>query len=191
MGCVFNALPYSQVPQHQASQILTSLAAHSSVQGRLAWCLFEVTSQTRKSLICTRSIRLDLVCRDLPWDWQGKWYLKIRALPALGYAMRSSLLLPPSYKTFRLVEVTGATEWLGPWKWDLLSLSLALMCSMASLSEGCCFSLYICFSVLMPAGLFAPCWAPSLIMLPYNISVHKVIRDPLSPQGLLCASAAS
>lgn len=24
--------------------------------------------------------------------------------------MRSSLLLPPSYKTFRLVEVTGATE---------------------------------------------------------------------------------
>ena len=37
-----------------------------------------------------------------------------------------SQLLPPFYKTFRFVQVPGAMEWWGPWKWDLECLLLPL-----------------------------------------------------------------
>lgn len=103
--------------------------------------------------------------------------------------MRPSLLLPPPYRTFRLAEATGAqSDWtVGNGSWKIChSVTLTLTGSMAFLSSGCCFSLYICFSVPRPVGLFTPFWAQSLILLHYTNPYKVPSRPP--PQGLLCAS---
>lgn len=103
--------------------------------------------------------------------------------------MRPSLLLPPPYRTFRLAEATGAqSDWtLGNGSRKIChSVTLTLRGSMAFLSQGCCFSVYICFSVPRPVGLLTPSWAHSLILLHYPNPDEVPSRPP--PQGLLCAS---